>query len=160
MNDRDEFIDTLTSPIGTLTVRVNSEAALVAIHFENEVVTGRRDKHQCHRVIQQLNEYFAGLRRDFNLPLAPIGSPFQTKVWQTLCKIPYGETISYQTLATQIGNPKASRAVGSANGANPIPIIIPCHRVITSDSRLGGYAGGLAAKRILLQLEGASPELF
>jgi len=150
MNTVTEFIDTLASPIGTLTVRVNSDAALVAIHFEHDAVSGHRDKLRCRTVLQQLDEYFAGSRRDFDLHLAPTGTPFQTKVWQTLCKIPYGETISYQTLATQIGNPKASRAVGSANGANPIPIVVPCHRVITSDSRLGGYAGGLDAKRILL----------
>ncbi len=160
MTSTDEFIDQLASPIGTLTVRVNSDAELLAIHFQDDIVHGVRDRQRCRVVVQQLEEYFRGHRREFDLPLAASGTPFQTKVWQALCKIPYGETISYQTLATRVGNPKASRAVGSANGANPIPIVVPCHRVITSDSRLGGYASGLDAKRTLLELEGAAPELF
>ena len=103
--------------------------------------------------IRQLQEYFAGKREDFDLPLAPQGTPFQQKVWKHLRQIPYGETISYGELARRVGNPNASRAVGLANGSNPIPIIIPCHRVIGSNGKLTGYGGGLPIKEKLLALE-------
>ena len=102
---------------------------------------------------EQLRAYFAGEREGFDLPLAPRGTPFQQKVWKRLCEIPYGETISYGELAKQIGNPQASRAVGLANGSNPIPIVIPCHRVIGSNGKLTGYGGGLPIKEKLLALE-------
>ena len=104
-------------------------------------------------ITYQLRAYFAGELENFNLPLAPEGTPFQQKVWSELCKIPYGETISYGELARRIGNPNASRAVGLANGSNPIPIIIPCHRVIGSNGKLTGYGGGLPIKERLLALE-------
>ena len=103
--------------------------------------------------IRQLRAYFAGELESFDLPLAPQGTPFQQKVWDELLNIPYGETISYGQLAKHIGNPNASRAVGLANGSNPIPIIIPCHRVIGSNGRLTGYGGGLPIKEKLLALE-------
>jgi methylated-DNA-[protein]-cysteine S-methyltransferase len=103
--------------------------------------------------VRQLREYFAGKRRDFDLPLAPEGTTFQRRVWRELQAIPYGETISYGELARRVGNPKASRAVGSANGKNQIPIVIPCHRVIASDGGLGGFGGGLPVKEKLLALE-------
>lgn len=102
---------------------------------------------------RQLRAYFAGELEQFDLPLAPDGTPFQLKVWSQLCEIPYGETISYGELARRIGNPKASRAVGLANGSNPIPIVIPCHRVIGSNGKLTGYGGGLPIKEKLLALE-------
>ena len=102
---------------------------------------------------RQLDEYFAGKRRTFNLPLSPEGTPFQQTVWKRLQEIPYGQTISYAQLAKAAGNPKACRAVGSANGKNPIAIIIPCHRVIASDGSLGGFASGLENKIQLLSLE-------
>lgn len=105
------------------------------------------------RALAQLREYFAGLRRQFDLPLAPVGSAFQVRVWQALCAIPYGETRSYGELARAIGSPRAARAVGAANGANPIAIVIPCHRVIQSDGGLGGYGGGRELKQFLLDLE-------
>jgi len=101
----------------------------------------------------QLDEYFAGKRRAFELPLSPEGTPFQQTVWKHLQEIPYGQTISYAQLAKAVGNPKACRAVGSANGKNPIAIIIPCHRVIASDGGLGGFASGLENKIQLLGLE-------
>jgi len=107
------------------------------------------------QAIQELLEYFAGSRRDFSLPLAPPGTAFQQQVWQVLQQIPYGSTTTYQDLAERLGKPTASRAVGSANGRNPIAIIIPCHRVIGRDGRLRGYAGGLHIKQQLLQHEGA-----
>ena len=103
--------------------------------------------------VRQLREYFAGKRTEFDLPLAPEGTDFQRKVWRTLQEIPYGETISYGELAKRVGNPKASRAVGSANGKNRIPIVIPCHRVIAGDGTLGGFGGGLPTKEKLLALE-------
>jgi len=104
-------------------------------------------------VLRQLNSYFAGELREFNLPLVFEGTDFQKKVWKTLTAIPYGETISYGQLAKQIGEPKAVRAVGAANGQNPIPIIVPCHRVIGSNGSLTGFGGGLENKRKLLELE-------
>lgn len=104
-------------------------------------------------VAEQLRAYFEGDRRDFELRLSPRGTPFQRGVWRRLCEIPYGETISYAELATRVGNPKASRAVGLANGRNPIPIVIPCHRVIGKSGSLVGYGGGLPIKEKLLALE-------
>lgn len=106
---------------------------------------------------EQLAEYFAGTRRAFDLPLAAAGSAFQRRVWQALGRIPYGATRSYGELARELGVPGGSRAVGSANGRNPIAIVIPCHRVIAEDGTLGGYGGGLWRKRRLLELEGAFP---
>lgn len=103
---------------------------------------------------QQLNEYFSGTRKTFTIPLHPIGTEFQKQVWTALTSIPYGETRTYAQLASQIGNPKAVRAVGAANGKNPLSIIVPCHRVIGSSGNLTGFAGGLDAKATLLSLEG------
>ncbi len=117
-----------------------------------------RDRQPFAAVIAQLDEYFAGTRRRFDLPLAPSGTPFQRKVWQQLRKIPYGRTITYATLAQRVGNAAACRAVGAANGRNPLPIVVPCHRVIGSDGSLTGFGGGIAAKRKLLELEGAVPD--
>ncbi len=109
------------------------------------------------QAVAQLRQYFAGRRAEFDLPLAPQGTQFQRAVWHELQKIPYGQTISYGELARRIGNPKASRAVGSANGANQIPIVIPCHRVIAAGGKLGGFGGGLPVKEALLALENRSP---
>ena len=103
--------------------------------------------------MKQLEEYFAGERKTFDVPLDLWGTPFQQEVWKALLQIPYGETRSYQDIAQSVGNPKAVRAVGGANGRNPVPVIVPCHRVIRSDGNLGGYGGGLDIKRDLLDLE-------
>ncbi|MCF7823867.1 MAG: methylated-DNA--[protein]-cysteine S-methyltransferase [Candidatus Marinimicrobia bacterium] len=113
-------------------------------------------------VISQLNEYFANQRTDFDLPLIMQGTAFQKSVWDELLKIPYGRTVSYGELAERLDNPGAMRAVGAANGQNPIPIIIPCHRVIAADGSLGGYTGGLDIKHKLLELEQQkfTPSLF
>lgn len=105
----------------------------------------------------QFGEYFAGERRQFDLPLSPTGTEFQRRVWRALETIPYGRTISYAELARRVGNPKASRAVGLANGRNPLSIVVPCHRVIGADGSLTGYGGGLSIKAFLLRLEGALP---
>ncbi len=106
------------------------------------------------QVSEQLEEYFAGKRQQFELNIDFAGTAFQKKVWQALSKIPFGQTVSYRDIAQKIKNPKAVRAVGSANGKNPFCIIIPCHRVIAANGTLGGYSGGLAIKRKLLKLEG------
>lgn len=106
-----------------------------------------------NQTIAQLDEYFAGKRKEFSVPVVFTGSPFQCSVWAELMKIPYGQTISYGELARQIGNPKAVRAVASANATNPISIFVPCHRVIGSNNKLTGYGGGLEAKQFLLSLE-------
>ena len=108
-----------------------------------------------NRVEAQLKEYFAGKRTTFDLPLEPSGTDFQLSVWELLRKIPYGVTTSYGELARRLGEPKASRAVGAANGANPIPIIVPCHRVVGSKGELTGFGGGIERKRWLLEHEGA-----
>lgn len=109
---------------------------------------------------QQLTEYFAGERREFDLPLAPQGTPFQLSVWQALLTIPYGATCSYRDIAEQVGNVKAVRAVGGANGRNPLPIVVPCHRVIGSNGKLTGFGGGLDTKEFLLSLEAGRSGLF
>jgi O-6-methylguanine DNA methyltransferase len=105
------------------------------------------------RLRVQLAEYFAGARREFDVPLVYGGSGFQRQVWAALCAIPYGQTWSYLEVARRLGDPLATRAVGAANGENPIAIVIPCHRVVNADGKLGGYGGGLWRKRILLDLE-------
>lgn len=118
------------------------------------------DSRGFAETIRQLRAYFAGELADFNLPLAVEGTEFQLRVWRSLREIPYGETISYGQLATRLGIPKASRAVGLANGSNPIPVVIPCHRVIGSNGSLVGYGGGLANKRALLALESRQRSLI
>lgn len=148
----------VSSPIGPLLL-VADEAGLRRIEFVQGRHPARPDPaweenpKALDATARQLREYFAAKLTDFDLPLAPEGTLFQKKVWKALCHIPYGETISYGELARRIGNPQASRAVGLANGSNPIPIIIPCHRVIGSNGKLTGYGGGLPIKEKLLALE-------
>lgn len=120
----------------------------------------RADPAPLAETIRQLRAFFAGRLRDFDLPLAPQGPAFHQRVWRELCNIPYGETISYGELARRVGSPHASRAVGRANGANPIAIVIPCHRVIGSNGKLTGYGGGLPRKEFLLGLERKQASLF
>lgn len=152
------FFTYLTSPIGSLRLAADNNA-LREIAFPKNGAPAppqpdwREDASAFAQPIRQLRAYFAGDLETFNLPLAPQGTPFQQKVWNELLNIPYGETISYGELAKRIGNPNASRAVGLANGSNPIPIIIPCHRVIGSNGKLTGYGGGLPIKEKLLALE-------
>jgi len=148
----------IESPLGPLLLAAD-DAGLRQILFVNGRHPARPDKSwkenhaPLKQTIQQLHAYFAGELEQFTLPLAPEGTPFQLEVWRRLCEIPYGETISYGDLARRIGNPNASRAVGLANGSNPIPIVIPCHRVIGSNGKLTGYGGGLPIKEKLLALE-------
>jgi methylated-DNA-[protein]-cysteine S-methyltransferase len=155
------YYTTVESPIGKLLLRANDDA-LLGIDFEGHYAGIEADWRKCsnHPVLRkaasQLDEYFAGKRRAFDLPLAPKGTPFQRRVWKTLEGIPYARTQSYGEIARTVGSPKAVRAVGAANGANPIPIIVPCHRVIGANGTLTGYGGGLWRKEKLLALEQAN----
>lgn len=148
------------SPLGILTFESDGNA-LTRIRLpeeeqENDPAVERVRKPGLFRdAANQLKEYFAGQRTSFDLALDPAGTPFQNEVWRELVKIPPGSTISYSELAERVGRPGSHRAVGAANGRNPLPIVIPCHRVIGKSGRLTGYAGGLAAKQKLLELEGA-----
>ncbi|MGP1392173.1 MAG: methylated-DNA--[protein]-cysteine S-methyltransferase [Vibrio diabolicus] len=156
------FYTEMPSLLGTVTIQSNAEG-LLGIWFETcttkpSELGARDDQHPVLRqAVTQLNEYFSGLRNEFELPLAATGTDFQNQVWQALTTIPYGETWSYQDLANAIGNPKAVRAVGLANGKNPISIVVPCHRVIGKSGKLTGYAGGVERKQRLLALEQGIP---
>jgi methylated-DNA-[protein]-cysteine S-methyltransferase len=148
----------IDTPIGPLTLAAGY-AGLHHVLFSTGAQASkpdpawREDASLFKEPIRQMRAYFAGELEVFDLPLAPEGTAFQLKVWQKLCAIPFGETISYGQLARRVGNPRAARAVGLANGQNPIPIIIPCHRVIGSNGKLTGYGGGLPIKEKLLALE-------
>lgn len=165
-NDATLFFERIDTPIGTLTLAADANG-LRHIEFPS-------NRHPVDRAgwvpgangiaadiiettTRQLHEYFDGARRDFELPLAPEGTAFQCEVWRTLATIPYGATWSYRDLAHAIGKPAAVRAVGAANGRNPLPIVLPCHRVIGADGSLTGFGGGLPIKAALLRLEGALP---
>ena len=150
------YAHTLDSPIGPLTLVVNADGALTHILFAHQAPPAdvSWDADRCAAAATQLREYFAGERTDFDLPLAPAGSDFQRRVWDELRRIGHGEVVDYGGLGMRVGRPGAARAVGRANATNPIPIVIPCHRVIGADGTLTGYAGGLDAKLALLRLEG------
>ena len=143
----------IQTPIGPLHAVADDAGRLVELGFR-EPLQDTPSAPLPQRVIDQVTEYFAGKRQTFELELAPRGTPFQLAVWNALLAIPYGDTISYAELALRIGKPSAVRAVGAANGANPIPVIIPCHRVIGSNGTLTGYGGGIERKQWLLALEG------
>jgi methylated-DNA-[protein]-cysteine S-methyltransferase len=151
----------IDSPVGPLLLAGTAQA-LTGVHFQAGPCPRRPAKEWRHeaapfvRAQTQLMEYFCSARRTFELPLAPEGTPFQLRVWRALCMIPYGETLSYGELARRLGLLNGARAVGLANGANPLPIVVPCHRVIGSDGTLTGFGGGLHIKRSLLALEGAA----
>jgi methylated-DNA-[protein]-cysteine S-methyltransferase len=155
---------TLDSPVGPLTIVTDDRGRLCELRFlkvedrqsclSEDEEPERREGQAGLPVLHQLREYFAGKRRTFDLELAPRGTPFQLDVWNALREIEYGDTITYAELARRIGRPAAIRAVGAANGANPIPIIVPCHRVIGSNGKLTGYGGGIDRKQFLLTLEG------
>jgi methylated-DNA-[protein]-cysteine S-methyltransferase len=145
---------TLPSPLGVLRLYAHAdELCGVYLPDQDAPAASRRASPVLSAAAAQLVEYFGGGRRTFDLPLAPRGTGFQELVWRALTAIPFGETRSYGELARTIGRPAASRAVGAANGRNPISIIVPCHRVVASSGQLTGYAGGLAAKKWLLEHE-------
>lgn len=159
---------TLDTPIGQLRVAARDDG-LVAILFPNQTDVkfpkregSARARAHLAKGLTALERYFAGRKKDFNgVMLAPDGTAFQKNVWAALARIPFGKTRSYAEIAREIGNPKAMRAVGLANGRNPLPIIVPCHRVIGADGSLTGFGGGLPAKKWLLEFEGAgTPRLI
>ena len=161
------YVDRLTTPIGDLAVAVNEESCLLRLEFlggssfQDFAESMHRmsdaspavDSSRCAAVRRQLEEYFAGDRRAFDIELRPEGTAFQRRVWEELTRIPYGATRCYREIAEAIGSPTAFRAVGQANHRNPIPILIPCHRVVGADGSLTGFGGGLPVKRALLELE-------
>lgn len=154
----------LDTPLGTLLI-IGNEAGVRAIRFLNEAPPALPDESPpmvLSVCAQQLREYFEGQRRSFEVPLDLRGTPFQLRVWELLQRIPFGETRTYLDLALALGDVKAVRAVGAANGQNPVPIIVPCHRVIGQDGQLVGYGGGLWRKEWLLAHEGRprQPRLF
>ncbi len=134
---------------------IEEEGMIIKLLFNEytDIKIVRKETKTIKRAYIELVEYLNGKRKNFTIPLNPKGTPFQKKVWKELLKIPYGEVISYQELAKRVGNIKAQRAVGGANNKNPIPIFIPCHRVINKNNKLGGYALGLDIKKYLLELE-------
>jgi methylated-DNA-[protein]-cysteine S-methyltransferase len=152
----------MESPVGPIQLLTDGEAltGLFMNQHKGGPETGEDwvrddDNAVLSEARRQLTAYFTGEQKDFDLPLAPRGTEFQKRVWEALKQIPYGVTISYGELARRIGDPKASRAVGLANGSNPISIIVPCHRVIGANGKLTGYGGGIERKKTLLELEGA-----
>ena len=158
---QDEATCVFDSPVGPLLARVQA-GVLTEISFfrYGRSASVAIEDETLNAVRAQLGEYFDGKRRRFELPLLLNGPTFYRRVWQALCDIPYGTTISYGQLAKAVGEPDAARAVGAANGANPIAIIVPCHRVIGADGDLVGYGGGLERKRTLLELEAGRLRLF
>ena len=165
-NDRRCVKRTIASPVGPLTL-VAADDGLAAILWDNDdparvplTVVGEDERHPVLvETERQLADYFARRREVFDLPLAFAGTAFQVSVWRALLAIPFGETRSYRDIAVALGNPKATRAVGAANGRNPISIVAPCHRVIGTSGTLTGFAGGLRAKAFLLALESRQPGL-
>jgi len=152
------YYSTIDSPLGELFVQGDGDfvtGLYLPLHkgWQGPDAAWRRSDAMFAAVAEQLVAYFAGERRQFDVPLRPSGTSFQQRVWQELVKIPFGETITYAQLAQRVGKPTASRAVGNANGRNPISIIVPCHRVIGADGKLTGYAGGVDKKEWLLAWE-------
>ena len=148
------------SPVGRLLLAGTDALSLIAFSRGPKSTAPKADWESSdapflRRAAAQIDEYFQGTRREFDLDLQPAGTPFQLQVLDALATIPYGETRSYGEVAAQIGKPRAVRAVGAANGRNPLPIVLPCHRVIGADGSLTGFGGGLETKRYLLDLEGA-----
>lgn len=157
--DRTTYFRRVDSPVGPLLLTWERDALTRLVFIDDargsdRIGAGwRPDDGRLEAAVRQLEEYFAGTRTAFDLPLAPAGTPFQQRVWRALLGIGFGETVSYGEVAARIGHPGAARAVGHANGRNPIGIVIPCHRVIAAGGALGGYSAGLERKRFLLNLE-------
>ena len=146
------FAALIETPLGPLRAEAD-DRAITALNFDAPPLTDAASNPILEKLRAELAEYFAGKRNDFTVQLNPAGTDFQKRVWSELCRIPHNQTISYAELAHRIGKPTAQRAVAQANGANPIVILIPCHRVIAKSGRLGGYSSGLERKRFLLGLE-------
>lgn len=148
-----QYWSELAAPWGPIIIKVDGTGRLSSIDVAGVRPRGKPDPGRCEQVREQLSEYFAGERREFSLPLHLDGTAFQRRVWRALLEIPYGTVETYGELAGRLGQTGAARAVGGANGANRIPIVIPCHRVIASGGKIGGYSGGLDVKRSLLAIE-------
>lgn len=145
----------IDTPIGPLLAAAGEDGALRGLWFEREANAGwRRYDAAFGALREQLEAYFAGVLREFAVPIAATGTPWQRSVWEALVRIPYGTTVSYGTLAARLGRPAAARAVGAANGRNPLSVVVPCHRLVGASGALTGYAGGLPRKEWLLGLEG------
>lgn len=144
---------TLPSPFGLLTIAATDRAVTDLLFGPAPGGAAMGETPLLHEAARQLADYFAGRRTAFDLPLAPDGTPFRQAVWQALGTVPYGSTSTYAQIAAAVGNPRACRAVGMANHFNPLPILIPCHRIVGANGRLTGYAGGLERKQALLELE-------
>lgn len=158
------YTTTMPSPVGPLRIAVDERGALVRIDMTTAPASGKakaaksqqgevEDRRKCAHVTAQLEEYFSGKRTDFDLEVELAGTEFQQKAWRALLRIPFGKTRSYQEQAVKVGNPKAMRAVGAANGRNPVPIVVPCHRVLGKDGSLTGFSSGTDKKRWLLEHE-------
>ena len=158
------YFDQMQTPLGEFTIVLSAAGAVTHLIFAPDMDHRMLAVHARLRLAErapelvapvrvELEEYFAGARRLFTVPLAPTGTTFQRQVWNALLDIPYGETNTYASVAARLGNPRAARAVGAANGQNPISVLIPCHRLVGARGQLSGYAGGLKAKRWLLELE-------
>ena len=147
------FNKIINSKVGYLHLIANDNALLSISFTNNKHFVKENTNYIIEETVTQLNEYFEGKRKYFTIKLSPKGTDFQKQVWNELLNIPYGKTASYSDIAIAIGNPKAVRAIGNANNKNPIPIIIPCHRIIGKNRKLIGYAGGLDIKKALLNLE-------
>lgn len=157
----DAVRDVIKTPVGELTLVASSEG-LHAIVWNAESLVDlprRRDDAVLSAAARQLEEYFAKRRRTFELPLAPRGTAFQLRAWKELSRIPYGATISYEEQARRVGDSNKARAVGTANGQNPIAIVVPCHRVVAKSGALAGFGGGIENKRLLLDLEGGARQV-
>ncbi len=160
------WFDDFATPIGRLTIAADAHGLRHVLFETNKYEAAerthwKRDAVPLRAAREQLEAYFAGEREQFDLPLHPVGTLFQLKVWKTLAEIPFGATWSYGEVAKRISEPKAMRAVGAANGRNPLPIVLPCHRVIGKDGSLTGFGGGLPIKQFLLRHEaGARPDLL
>jgi methylated-DNA-[protein]-cysteine S-methyltransferase len=153
------YFDLVPAPWRSIAVAVDADGRLIEIRLDGRRPEGRRDAKRCRNAALQLTEYFRGDRREFDLELAPVGTDFQLRVWRALRAIPYGRVCNYGDVARAIGQPGAARAVGQAVGCNPLPIVIPCHRVIASDGTIGGYSGGLSIKHRLLAIESIELDL-
>ena len=154
MINKDNYVESFKSPLGLMEIRANQEAIHSIMFIERDLQARPNDITNVG--VSQLQQYFAGERTEFDLPLAPNGTTFQKQVWKALCSIGYGETCSYGEIANAIKNPKAVRAVGAANGKNPLTIVVPCHRIIGRDGSLTGYASGVERKSWLLNHESES----
>ncbi len=155
------YAETFETRFGVMTVAVAADGAVVSLEFSERAPEGSsHDPLITRQAKRQIQEYCDGERTEFDLPLAPGGTEFQNQVWAEVAKIPFGHTRTYGQIASAVGNKDAARAVGAASGANPIPIIVPCHRVIAADGGLGGFAYGTGVKSRLLAFESEQPSLF